>query len=98
MILFTLMMEAIRSSEMSVLTRTTRSIIPEGGIFHSPLPGNLNPYRQTFISLKPYIRPTALVSKTGLHELTGLYSEGVADLAAACGGTNVAVLYSPLFH
>jgi hypothetical protein len=34
-ILVTLKMEAIRSSETSVLTRTTRSNIPEAGILHS---------------------------------------------------------------
>jgi hypothetical protein len=33
-ILVTLMMEAIRSSETSVLTRTTRRTIPEDGIFN----------------------------------------------------------------
>jgi hypothetical protein len=35
LILFTLMMEALRSSEMSVITRATQRIIPGGGIVHS---------------------------------------------------------------
>jgi hypothetical protein len=35
LILFAIMMEAVRSSETSVLTRATRRHIPEGGILHS---------------------------------------------------------------
>jgi hypothetical protein len=34
-IIFSLIMEAIRSSETSVLTRATRSSMPEGAILHS---------------------------------------------------------------
>jgi hypothetical protein len=41
-ILFTLMMEAIRSSEMWVLTRTTQRIIPENVILHIHRGENLN--------------------------------------------------------
>jgi hypothetical protein len=42
--LFTMMMEAIRSSEMSVLTRATRRHIPDDGILHSYHRGNLKSY------------------------------------------------------
>jgi hypothetical protein len=44
LILFTLMIEAIRSSDTSVLTRTTRRNITEDGILHSHRRENLKSY------------------------------------------------------
>jgi hypothetical protein len=43
-ILVTLMMNAIRSSEMSLITRATRCIIPKNGILHSHRRENLKSY------------------------------------------------------
>jgi hypothetical protein len=51
LILFSLIMEAIRSFEMSVLTRVTRRYIPENNILHSHSSETPRSYNKERVSL-----------------------------------------------
>jgi hypothetical protein len=53
-ILVTLMMEALRSSESSVLTRATRYNVPEDGILNSHRRHNLNSYWRIYVFLSKF--------------------------------------------
>jgi hypothetical protein len=75
LILFTLMMEAIRSSETSVLTVATRRHIPGGGILHSHRRVNLKSYIRLWFGSclariltgirHPWLRASFTVSPSG---------------------------------
>jgi hypothetical protein len=62
-ILVTLMMEAVRSFEMSFLTRITRRNIPEDNIIHSHFSENLKSYNNTLLSASRFITLLALFSE-----------------------------------
>jgi hypothetical protein len=60
-ILVTLMIEAIRSAETSVLTRITRRDIPEDDILHSHHRGNIKSYvTYWFLQRGPNVFPVKL--------------------------------------
>jgi hypothetical protein len=71
-ILFTLMIEAIRSSESSVLTRATRRNIPEDGIVHFAVSEHeLNASVGTFHTSLRYARVTSITISDILFDMDG---------------------------
>jgi hypothetical protein len=67
-------MEALGSSESSVLTRYTRSHIPEGGILHSHRRANLKSYTVLFLT---NILNLLLFKGCGLHKYSELLNFGI---------------------